>query len=67
LPTSMPTKQIEFLSASAMACSLSLVPRASITCWWGGSTAGPSHYRISQGPPAFSDHDGMFASPGSVN
>jgi len=31
------------LRASAMACSLSLVPRTSIACWWGGSTAGPSH------------------------
>src|SRR6266849_10522167 len=43
LPMSMPTKAI--LRASAMACSLSLVPRISITCCWGGSTAGPSHYR----------------------
>src|ERR1700680_4559651 len=39
----MPTKAIEFLRASAMACSLSLVPRTSIACCWGGSTAGPSH------------------------
>jgi len=26
-----------------MACSLSLVPLASFACWWGRSTAGPSH------------------------
>src|ERR1700731_2963094 len=56
----MPTKQIEFLSASAMACSLSLVPRASITCWWGGSTAGPSHYRISQGRQRFRSRRNFF-------
>jgi len=29
--------------ASAMACSLSSVPRTSVACWWGGSTAGPPH------------------------
>jgi hypothetical protein len=26
-----------------MACSLSSVPPASLRCWQGGSTAGPSH------------------------
>src|ERR1017187_246272 len=42
LPISMPTKAIEFLRASAMACSLSLVPRTSIACWWGAG-ARPDH------------------------
>jgi hypothetical protein len=35
----------EVSSFCDMACSLSSVPPASITCWQGGSTAGPSHYR----------------------
>jgi NAD(P)-dependent dehydrogenase (short-subunit alcohol dehydrogenase family) len=43
LPISMPTTEIAALTVWDMACSLSLVPRASIACWWGGSTAGPSH------------------------
>src|ERR1700686_1986559 len=47
LPISMPTTEIAALTVWDMACSLSLVPRASIACWWGGSTAGPSHYRTS--------------------
>src|ERR1700686_5533910 len=47
LPISMPTTAIGALSVWDMARSLSLVPRASIAYWWGGSTAGPSHYRTS--------------------
>src|SRR4029453_438564 len=43
LPISMPTTAIAVLTFSRMACSLSLVPLASL-CWRGRST-GPFHYR----------------------
>jgi hypothetical protein len=48
MPISMPITVIAVLSFSDMACSLSLVPLASVTCWRGGSTAGPFHYQKSQ-------------------
>src|SRR6516164_9337767 len=43
LPISMPITAGEVSSFCDMACSLSSVPPASIRCWQGGSTAGPSH------------------------
>jgi hypothetical protein len=39
----MPITVMAVLSFSDIACSLSLVPLASVTCWRGGSTAGPFH------------------------
>jgi hypothetical protein len=38
-----PVQAIAVLSFSDMACSLSLVPLASLKRWRGRSTAGPSH------------------------
>src|SRR5580692_2537445 len=45
LPISMPATAIAVLSFEDIACSLSLAPLASVTCWRGRSTAGPFHYR----------------------
>src|ERR1700692_2877087 len=43
LPMSMPITVGEVSRFCDMACSLSSVRPASIPCWQGGSTAGPSH------------------------
>src|SRR4029077_20061327 len=43
LPISMPATAIAVLSFEDIACSLSLAPLASVTCWRGRSTAGPFH------------------------
>ena len=43
LPISMPITAGKVSNFCDMACSLSSVPPASIRCWQGGSTAGPSH------------------------
>src|SRR6202022_465835 len=56
LPISMPATAIAVLSFEDIACSLSLAPLASVTCWRGRSTAGPFHYptcatRMNQDPP----------------
>src|ERR1700686_5437648 len=69
LPISMPTTAIAALSVWVMARSLSLVPRASIAYWWGGSTAGPSHYRTlaepdSESPACYNSI--QFSEPGCV-
>src|ERR1700730_6529069 len=49
LPISMPATAIAVLSFEDIACSLSLAPLASVTCWRGRSTAGPFHYRVISG------------------
>src|SRR5580704_3673397 len=46
LPISMPATAIAVLSFEDIACSLSLAPLASVTCWRGRSTAGPFHYHM---------------------
>src|SRR4029453_1521032 len=39
----MPITAIALSSLCDMACSLTLLPPASLACWRGSSTAGPSH------------------------